>query len=92
MVNKSHGPRRGTRQKMKAKKKTGITRFLNEFEVGQNVILNIQPSDGKFPSIKFNGSRGRILEKKGRAYCIEIKDKNALKKIYVNPEHLKAVK
>ena len=92
MVKKSCGARRGTRRKMRSRGSKAITRYLQEFEVGQSVNITISPDAKKFPSIKFQGSRGRIVEKKGRGYAVEVKDKNSTKKIFIKPEHLKAIR
>ena len=89
MVSKSKGFKRGTRQKLKLKKKPTLTRFLQEFRVGESVHIDIQPSVAGFPHHRFHGATGKIIGKRGSAYVIEVRDKNKLKKIITKPVHLK---
>ena len=69
-------------------RKLPIGRYLKEFKVGDTVSISINPSS-RFPNPKFNGKRGKVLEKKGRGYLISVRNKNAMKKIVFRSEHLK---
>jgi large subunit ribosomal protein L21e len=42
------------------------------------------------PFKRFQGLSGKIIEKRGRAYLIEIKDGNKTKTVIANPEHMKS--
>ena len=87
MVQKSYGKMRGTRRKLKSKKKLSINRYLTEFKKDDIVHISIVPSS-KFQHPKFNGRTGKIIEKRGNAYVIKVKDGNAYKTIFLKPEHL----
>jgi large subunit ribosomal protein L21e len=93
MVKKSHGLRARTRKKLKQKlRRKGITRFLREFKEGERVIILQEPSSHKgMPFPRFKGMSGKIIEKRGKSYIVEILDGNKLKKIIARPEHLKAI-
>jgi large subunit ribosomal protein L21e len=41
--------------------------------------------------MRYAGRTGRILEKRGNAYVIEIKDGEKVKKIIASPIHLKVI-
>jgi large subunit ribosomal protein L21e len=43
------------------------------------------------PFKRFQGLSGNVIEKRGNAYLIEIKDGNKTKKILATPEHLKTI-
>ena len=92
MVVKSHGPRRRTREKFRRSVRTSINEFMKEFEVGDKVVININSSsESGMPFRRFQGLCGEVVEKRGRAYVLEIKDGDKTKKVIANPEHLKKV-
>ena len=92
MVVKSHGPRRRTREKFRRSVRTSINEFLKEFEIGDKVVIDINSSsEGGMPFRRFQGLCGEVVDKRGRAYVLEIKDGDKTKKVIANPEHLKKV-
>jgi len=93
MVRKSYGIRRRTRKKLKIKKgePINVNRFLQKFNIGDNVHIDICPLT-KIPHPKFQGKTGRVIGKKGNAYIIEVKDLSMKKQIISKPEHLKLQK
>jgi large subunit ribosomal protein L21e len=93
MVRASRGFRSGTRKKLRQKlSRPAITKFLQEFKIGQRVIIALEPSSHKgMPFPRFKGAMGKIIEKRGKSYIVEIKDGNKVKKIVSRPEHLKSI-
>lgn len=93
MVKKSKGFRARTRKKLKQKlARPTITKFLQEFDVGQNVIITLEPSSHKgMPFPRFKGSTGKVVGKRGKSYIVEIMDGRKIKKIISRPEHLKVI-
>jgi len=93
MVKKSHGPRVRTRKKLKQKlRRKGITRFLKEFKEGQKVMILQEPASHKgMPFPRFKGKIGKVINKRGRSYIVEVLDGKKVKKIISRPEHLKAI-
>lgn len=94
MVRRSKGIRSKTRHVLQKKKRerglSPITYALQEFSVGEKVNIVIDPSiHGGMPHHRFQGKTGDILERRGNAYMIEIRDGNKLKDIIVRPEHLR---
>lgn len=93
MVKKSRGFRSRTRFKIIQKPgyRPPITRFLQEFKKNQSVVILQEPSSQKgMPHPRFKGVFGKILEKRGKSYIVEILDGNKVKKVISRPEHLKA--
>lgn len=88
MVQKSYGKMRGSRKKMRNPAKPTLTDLLRKFKVGEQVHIVIR-SSGSFQNPKFHGKTGTILAKSGRSYLISVKDGSAMKKIYLQPEHMK---
>ncbi len=81
------------RNKLKRdKKKQGITRYLKTFEVGDKAAIVLNSSSQNYPHPKFHGFIGKIKEKRGDSYILDIKTGNKKKDVIVTPEHLKKVK
>ncbi len=94
MVRKSHGFRTRSRSKLtqRPKVRPAITKFLQEFQMGQSVILEMEPSSHKgMPYPKFKGAVGKIVSKRGRSYIVEVNFGNARKIVMSRPEHLKPI-
>jgi len=97
MPRKSKGARQGSRFKMQAKKKGKIitpNKLLRKFEVGEKVHINIHPNikDKGYPYISFQGLTGTIIERRGSAYIIKFRDKNAEKTAILKAIHLQRQK
>ncbi len=92
MVKKSRGIRRRSRKKLVVKKRRGITRFLTKFKIGQKVVIYPDPSSHRgMPFHRFKGKVGKIIEKRGDAYIIEVRNGSKVKKVISTPEHLKPI-
>ena len=91
MVRKSYGKKRGTRQKLKAREKMTINRYLNGFEIGERVSVSLCPSSN-FPHPRFQGKTGEVIEKVGKSYKVRLSDMGRTKHITIKPEHLKSCK
>lgn len=92
---KTHGTRRKSRYKLKKtvreKGLSPITRALQEFAEGDMVNIDLDPSIQKgMPHPKFHGHTGKILEQRGRAYVVEVRDGGLMKEVIALPEHLTA--
>ncbi len=93
----SKGPRRRTRKKLQKRARerglSPITRRFVEYEDGDTASIVIDPSVHKGqPHHRFHGLTGRILEKRGRAYLLEVRTGNRRKQVIVRPEHLRKAK
>ncbi|OYT54704.1 MAG: 50S ribosomal protein L21e [Candidatus Altiarchaeales archaeon ex4484_2] len=87
----SKGYRRKTRNlkvKPRNRGKLKIRNYLQEFDEGDKVVININPSYQKIPHPRFNSKVGAVSGKQGRAYYVQIRDGNKNKKVLVTPEHL----
>ena len=93
-MKKSKGFRAKTRQALKQKPayRPAITKFLQEFNIGQRVVVEQEPSSHKgMPHSRYKGKTGKIIGKRGKSYIVEITDGNKVKKLISRPEHLKAM-
>ena len=92
MVVKSHGPHRRTREKFRRRGLTPISHFIRNFDIGTKVVIVINSSSQKgMPFKRFQGLSGKVIDKIGRSYVIEIKDGGKTKKVITPSQHLKAI-
>ena len=81
------------RKRIREKGKISFQKFFQKFDSGDSITivreLGIQ-SPG-FPK-RMQGRSGKILEKRGSAYIVEIKDFNMKKRFAIKPIHLKKIK
>jgi len=90
----SKGYRRGTRKlivKPRARGKFSIRKELQTFEDNDKVAVTINPHYQAIPNPRLRGKCGRVVGRQGRAYFVELKDGNKLKKVLITPEHLTSV-
>ncbi|PKP59727.1 MAG: 50S ribosomal protein L21e [Candidatus Altiarchaeales archaeon HGW-Altiarchaeales-2] len=91
MAKGSKGYRRKTRHlrvKLRNKGKVQIRKYMQKFDEGETVAININPRYQNIPHPRFQGKGGKIVKKQGRAYHVRIRDGNKIKQIISNPEHL----
>ena len=94
MAKGSTGYRRKTRHlrvKLRDRGKIKIRKYMQEFQEGEIVSISINPRYQNIPHPRFQGKSGRVVKKQGRAYYVQIQDKNKTKQIISNPEHLIAL-
>jgi large subunit ribosomal protein L21e len=67
-----------------------VNRFLQAFELGEKVMVNLEPSDphGQ-PHPRYQGRVCTVVAKVGRAYRIEFYDGGKRKQLIANPVHLR---
>lgn len=93
-MRRSRGTRSKTRYKLKKTVRMGrtnpITKKMQMFEENDLVHIIIDPSVHKGqPHPRFHGRTGKVSQKRGRAYIVEINDGNKPKQLIIRPEHLK---
>jgi large subunit ribosomal protein L21e len=66
-----------------------VSRFLRVFEIGQKVMVRIEPSDphGQ-PHPRYQGRTCTVVGKSGRAYRIRFLDGGKMKELIATPIHL----
>ena len=88
MVKRSRGSLSGTTRKTKKKRKVTVSKIVRKFEVGDKILLT--PSHvvkGRLPR-KYNGKHGKIVEKRGNSYVIEVADGGKRKRFITDSVHL----
>jgi len=82
------------RKRPRERGRGGIGYLLHEYEVGQKVQIDIRPgpSISTAPHRRYQGKVGTIIEKRGRAYVIEVPVGSSRKVIITTKEHIKPIK
>ena len=94
MAQRMGGMRRKTRRTLKKhykeKGKLSLTRYLQNFNTGDKVIMNAEPSvhEGQYHT-RFHGKYGIVQKNRGKCYEVEIDDHGKKKMLIVHPAHLK---
>ncbi len=93
-MGKSKGPRRKSRgvltKRVRERGKLGLSRLLAEYEVGEKVVIDIDPAvHGGMPHKRFQGKVATVVERRGRAYVVEVPQRKTVKQIIATPEHLR---
>jgi large subunit ribosomal protein L21e len=65
---------------------------VRTFNVDDRVLINVKPYREGMPSPRYNGKSGRIVERRGNAYVVQIKDGRMLKTLVASPLHLRVLK
>ncbi len=97
MVKRTHGYRYKSRHILrKHPRERGMPPLgclLRQYAVGEKVAIVINPSVHKgMPHRRFHGKVGEVVEKRGRAYVVKVRDGGKEKFLTVRPEHLKPLK
>jgi len=93
MVKRIGGARKKTRQKMRKslfeRRKIKQRNFLQQFEVGDKVVLKAEPAYQKGMYFRtFHGKTGVVSKKRGFCYEVTVKDGKKEKITIVHPVHL----
>jgi len=80
------------RKRLRTKGKFSFTKYFQKFASGDSVafVRELNQQGAGFPK-KIQGRTGKIIEKNGKAYVVEVKDYNKLKTFNVKPIHLKKI-
>ena len=93
-MRRSHGTRQGTRNIL-ARSKTqrgrlNIARVMHQYEIGDRVAVVLDGAQQKgMPHRRFQGATGIIQAQQGRAWVIDLHDKNMAKTVVARAEHLR---
>ncbi|RLG92615.1 MAG: 50S ribosomal protein L21e [Candidatus Hecatellales archaeon] len=94
-MKRSKGYRSKTRSLLRKKPRERGLRplgyLLREYKTGEKVVIYIDPATHKGqPHRRYHGKIGVVMEKRGRAYVVAVRDGGKTRKIIALPEHLKA--
>jgi len=89
MVKRSKGAFNGRTRKLKGKSIVTVAQIVRVFKVGDKVVITPKARWDGMPHLRYTGRQGVILEKRGKAYIVEVGDYAVRKKIVVGSVHLK---
>lgn len=92
MAQKSKGMRRKTRKKLsKGSGHAGkISRYLQGFEEGQQVVIQVDPSIHEgMPHPRFHGRTAVVEGSRGQSIVVMLKDGGKEKEFTIHPAHLR---
>ena len=70
--------------------KVSMTRQLQQFEIGDSVTIAQEPTiHNGMPHPRYRNRTGKVIEKRGSAYVIRVKDGETTKVLIAAPVHLR---
>jgi len=76
-------------KKTREKGLSPVNRVLMDYAEGDRVVIKIDPSTVKgMPHRRFQGKTGSVIEKRGRAYVVNVMMGGYEKTVIVRPEHI----
>ncbi len=78
-------------KKPRAKGKISFTRYFQKFSPGDSVAVKKELSVIFGLPIRLQGRTGKVVEKRGAAYVVEIFDYNKPKRYAIKPIHLNKI-
>ena len=86
---KAKGKRSKQRDKMKRKERITVNKTLQELPKGAYVKIKINSSvHSGLPHFRYHGLTGRVVDRRGRAYVVDVKLGNQPRKLIVSAAHL----
>ena len=80
-------------KRIRQKGKISLSKYFQKFDSGDFVAVSKELSvQSPGFSNRIQGRTGRVIERKGGAYVVEIKDYNMPKRYSIRPIHLKRIK
>ncbi|MBU0591072.1 50S ribosomal protein L21e [Candidatus Micrarchaeota archaeon] len=89
MVKASGGTLSGNTRRLRGKSKVSVARAVRTFEVGNKVVIYPRSSANGRPHMRYINRHGIIIQTRGKAYIVKIKDGNKMKDLIVGSVHLK---
>jgi len=94
MVKSSKGTRERTRHKLRRRARerglSPISHSLRTFQIGDHATIVIDGSVQRgWPHRRFHGLTGTVVEKRGRAYVLDVRFGGKVKQAIVLPEHMR---
>ncbi|MFH0848332.1 MAG: 50S ribosomal protein L21e [archaeon] len=94
-MRKSKGYRSRTRKLLSKKARTrgkiGLSRLLISYNPGDRVCIKIDPAVHKgMPHKRFHGRVGKISEKRGRSYVVDVPLGSRMAQVIARPEHIQS--
>jgi ribosomal protein L21E len=77
---------------IKQKGKLSFKRYFQQFKPGDSVAVSMELSIPFHYSKRLQGRTGKVLEKRGSSYYVEISDLGKAKRYSIAPIHLKKIK
>ncbi|EET90339.1 MAG: Ribosomal protein L21e [Candidatus Micrarchaeum acidiphilum ARMAN-2] len=67
---------------------TSIRDYIKDFQIGERVAIVPKGNFGNIPHPRYKGKIGEVVERRGKAYVVQIKVMNATRKLVVPAVHL----
>jgi large subunit ribosomal protein L21e len=73
---------------LRGKGKVSVAKAMATFNIGDKVVITPRALRSGMPHMRYANRHGKIVEKRGKAYLVEVADMNSTKKLIVGTVHL----
>ncbi len=73
---------------LRGKGKVSVAKAVATFNIGDKVVITPRAIRSGQPHLRYANRHGKIVEKRGMAYLVEVTDMNATKRLIVGTVHL----
>ena len=73
---------------LRGKGKVSVAKAMATFNIGDKVVITPRALRSGLPHMRYANRHGKIVEKRGKAYMVEVADMNATKRILEGTVHL----
>lgn len=88
MVKASKGPYNRRTRQLKGKIIVSVAKLVSTFNLGDMVRITPKAKWIGMPHLRYTNKHGKIVEKRGKSYVVEVNDYKMKKRIIANPIHL----
>ena len=74
-----------------AKRTLTVPGLISSYSIGDSVSIDSQSKYSGMPHPRYRGKTGKIIETRGNAYVVQIRDGNMQKELIIPPVHLRLV-
>lgn len=89
MVKRSKGTLSSMTRRLRGKARVTVAEQVKTFSIGDQVIINPKARSEGMPAMRYKGRHGDVIEKRGKAYVVRIRDGNKMKELVAGSIHLK---
>jgi ribosomal protein L21E len=79
------------RKNIRTRGKISFSNYFRKFNAGDSVAIVMERSIVNNLPKRIQGKTGKIKEKRGKFYIVNLKDQNKMKEFLVAPVHLKKI-
>lgn len=79
----------GRTRQLRGKGRVSVAQAVRTFNVGDKVVVTPKAIRSGLPHLRYANRHGIVVEKRGKAYIVEVRDQDSTKRLIAGAVHLK---